>query len=229
VDASRVFADASAIADLAAGAIAEEPSAVVFLSSQIADAAAFLDAASATGGYEGTWIYFADAAANDDLFALASRGAPVFGSVRATRPAAPNTIITSEFVSDYMAAYEGEDPLSYSFTAHTYDATMLAILGIAYALTDGAEISGQRIGRGIALMSMGSDEHRLLSANVRAIIAALRSPDPNVDVVGASGALDFDPETEELTSATYEILEVRGAPPRFELARQVEVPATRPD
>ncbi len=223
VDASHVFTDAAAIPAVASNVLSSNPRAIVFLSSQIADAAAFLDAASTGSLAPEARIYFADAAANDDLFSLSTRGAPLFDRVRATRPAAPSTIITSEFVSDYTAAY-GEDPLQYSFTAHTYDATLLAILGVAYALGGGGEVTGERIARGIARMSAGSEEHRLLAANLRATIAALRSDRSNVDVVGASGTLDFDAETEELTSATYEVLEVRGDPPRFELARRVEVP-----
>jgi branched-chain amino acid transport system substrate-binding protein len=224
VDASEVFANAEAVPDVIDGAIESDPDAIVFLTSHIADAAAFLDAASAHRGYRGKLIYFADAAANDDLFALATRGAPLFGAIRATRPAAPSTIITTEFASDYMAANGGEDPLQFSFTAHTYDATLLVMLGAAYALRDGGELTGDRIAEGLALMSSGTEEHRLLAANIRATIAAIRSAHPNVDVVGASGDLDFDPITEELESGSYEILEVRGDPPRFVVARRVDVP-----
>ncbi|MCB9596047.1 MAG: ABC transporter substrate-binding protein [Sandaracinaceae bacterium] len=224
VDASPVFADRAAIERVASAALATTPDAVVFLSSHIDDAAAFLDAASALDGYDGTRLYFPDAAANDDLFALATRGAGRFGAVRATRPAAPSTIITSEFVSDYMAANGGEDPLQFSFTAQTYDATLLVMLGAAYAVGGSGELTAPRIARGITLLSSGATEHRLLSANVHSIIAALRSEHPDVDVVGASGPLDYDPATEELTRATYEVLEVRGDPPRFEVAQRAEVP-----
>ena len=79
----------------------------------------------------------------------------------------------------------------------------------------GGELTGARIAEGIALTSAGTTEHQLLSTNFGSTIAALRGASPDVDVVGASGELDFDMDTEELTSATYQLLEIMGDPPAF--------------
>jgi ABC-type branched-subunit amino acid transport system substrate-binding protein len=221
VDASQVFADGGALPSAAAMAIASSPDAVLFLSSELADTAAFLDATAALSTYDGVTIYVADVAANDDLVALTTTGARRFPQLRATRPAPPSTIITSEFASEYASANGGSNPLDHSFTAHTYDATALTLLGIGYAAGAG-DITGVRIAEGLRLVSAGTHEYRLLGANLPAIIAAMRAPSPDVNVVGASGALDFDPSTEELTSATYQVLGVDGTPPRFTVLRTIE-------
>lgn len=221
---SQVFRDEAAIEGAATMAIATSPDVVFFVSSVVADAATFLDATSSISGYDGTTIYFPDAAANEDLFTLTTTGSTRFPQVRATRPAAPNTIITSEFVSEYMSANGGEDPRQFSFTAHTYDAAALVLLGAGFALRDRGELTGTRIAQGIKLMSQGSIEHQLLGTSFTRTIAALRGVAPDVDVVGASGPLDYDAITEELTSATYEVLEIAGDPPSFEVLATVDAP-----
>ena len=202
------FADAASILSAAMSAVAGAPDAVVFISARVGDAAAFLDAVDGVAEYDGVTIFFPDAAANEDLFTLTGAGTSRFPQVRATRPAAPDTIITSEFVRDYMTANGGEDPLDFSFTAHTYDATALVLLGAGYALGAGT-LDGTSIAEGIKRMTSGTMEQNLVAAQFTAIIAQLRGAG-DVDVVGASGQLDYDATTEELTSATYEVLTIGG-------------------
>ncbi|MGE0792013.1 MAG: bifunctional serine/threonine-protein kinase/ABC transporter substrate-binding protein [Sandaracinaceae bacterium] len=220
---SRSFVDASAVAGAAAEAAEDASDAVVFLSSQVDDAVAFLDAASALDGLDGARLLFADASANDDLVARVGPGAARFAQARLTRPAPPSTIVTSELVSEYASMFGG-DPLQQSFTAHTYDATALVLVGVGYAIHDGGALDGSRIAEGIRRATSGRTEQRLLSANLPSIIAAVRAEPPDVDVVGASGTLDYDPDSGELTSATYEVLSIEGAPPRLTVRETVSAP-----
>ncbi|MCB9593750.1 MAG: ABC transporter substrate-binding protein [Sandaracinaceae bacterium] len=224
IGATPQFADVPAIAG-AASAVVEgtRPDGVLFISSQVADAAAFLDAAAGNATYDGLPIFLPDAAANEDLFTRTTSGSARFGQVRATRPSAPDTIITNEFVSNYMAANGGENPLSFSFTAHAYDATALVLLGAGYALGDSDELTGQGIAEGINRMSGTGTPRALLGSNFLSIIEELRSaPDP-IDVVGASGPLDYGPD-EELTSAIYDVLDIDTAGPSFRVVRTRAAP-----
>lgn len=210
------FADTAAIAGAAISVVATPPDAVMFISSQVGDAAAFLDAAASIAAYDGLPIFLTDAAANEDLFTLVGGGTARFAQVRATRPAAPDTIITSEFRSAYMSANDGEDPLDFSFTANTYDATALVLLGAGYALGVNDALDGPGIAEGITHMSSGTT-FELLAANFLSIIEELRR-EPGVDVVGASGPLDFGPD-EELTTALYDVLDIDEAGPSFRVVR----------
>lgn len=212
------FADTAAIAGAAMAVVATPPDAVMFISSQVADAAAFLDAAAAITGFDGVPIILTDAAANEDLFDLVGAGAARFAQVRATRPAAPDTIITSEFRSAYMAANGGEDPLDFSFTAHTYDATALVLLGAGYALGVNEEIDGPGIAEGILQMNGSGTARELLPANFLSIIEELRRNPDGVDVVGASGPLDYGAD-EELSTALYDVLDIDETGPSFRVVR----------
>lgn len=216
------FGDLDAIAGAASSALGSAPpDAVVFLSFRVGDAAAFLDAATQPA-YESLDIYLTDAAANEELLTRTSAGDAVLGQVRLTRPAAPSTVITSEFVSSYTAEF-GEPPLQFSFTAHTYDAAAMVILGAGFALGESDVLVGDDIARGIAQLSGGAQTRELVSASFTAAIEDLRSGTA-LDIVGASGELDYDPTTEELSTATYEILTITPMPRGFSVEASVDVP-----
>ncbi len=218
--ASPQFGDPSQIPQAAADAIAGFPDVVVFVSSQVADAAAFLDAAAGISDYDATDLFLTDAAVNADLFTLTGDGSARYEQVTATRPSAPDTIVTSEFVSSYRAAYDGEDPGPFSFTAHAYDATALVLIGAGFALGTDDEVTGSRIAEGLTRVSRPGMVRPLLPSDFLGIIELLRTTE-GVDVVGASGDLDYDRVTEELTMADYDVLVIATAgPPRF----VVEVP-----
>lgn len=216
------FAGPDAIPGAANQALAGgAPDAVVFLSFRVADAAAFLDA---TGDalWESVEIYLSDAAASEELLQLTSARDAVLGQVHLTRPAAPSTVVTSEFVSSYDATF-GEGPLQFSFTAHTYDATAMVILGAGFALGDAEVVTGEGIAEGISRLSGGTQERQLVSASFTAAIDDLRAG-TTLDIVGASGELDYDASTEELSTATYEILTVSVAMRSLDVERSVSVP-----
>ncbi|MBX3273414.1 MAG: ABC transporter substrate-binding protein [Sandaracinaceae bacterium] len=218
------FADAAAIAGAAADVVAGgAPSAVLFISAQVADAAAFLDATAAIDAYDGVTIVLTDAAANEDLLSRTDAGRARFGQVVATRPATPDTVITSEFRSAYRAANEDEDPLLFSFTAHAYDATALVLLGTGAALGASDTVTGAAIAEGITRTYGGGPARELVAANFLAIIQELRRDATGVDVIGASGPLDYG-EDEELVSGVYDVLAIDAGGPRFVVLRTVEAP-----
>ncbi|MFK7985964.1 MAG: ABC transporter substrate-binding protein [Sandaracinaceae bacterium] len=221
------FSDAEQIATAAANALGsgDAPDVVLFLSSEVADAARFLEAAAENPAYDSVQLFFSDAAANDELLTLTGDGpgAARYGNVRATRPSSPDTIITNEFVGAYQAV-NGSDPLEFSFTAHAYDAAALVILGAGYATRDGGEVTGLRVAEGIRQLTTGPSR-QLLSANFGSIISDIRAG-TTVDLVGASGELDYDGTTEELSTASYDVLNIQGAGAgaTFQVTRTVASP-----
>lgn len=221
VVATPQFSDAGNLSMVATEALGGgTPDVVLFLSFSVADAAAFLDATAALPGYDGVTLYFTDAAANDELLMLTGGGDARYPQLRASRPATPDTIVTSEFTSGYRAAF-GEDPLGFSFTANAYDATAMVILGAGLSLGESDEVTGDGIAAGLARMSGGSQVRELLGASFTAAIEDLRAG-TSLDIVGASGELDYDPATEELSTATYEVLRIEAG--AFVVDRSVSVP-----
>jgi len=212
--ATPQFADATQIQRAAADAVVGDPDVVVFISSEVSDAATFLDEAAMLPAYDLTDLFLTDAAANEDLFTLTGGGSARFDQVTATRPSAPNTIATREFNEAFASTF-GDNPNPFSFVAHAYDATALVVFGASYALDASGVVTGPGIAEGITRMSMPGAETPILASNFLMIIETLRSAG-TLNVVGASGPLDYDPSTEELTTASYDLLTI-AAPGRFEI------------
>lgn len=216
----RSFTETEQIASAAADAVAADPSpeAVVFISSRITDSASFLNAAGEISAYDGVRIVMPDGAASEELLTLTASesGAMRYPQVELSRPATPDTPVTDLFVGDYRATHEDENPLAYSFTAHAYDAMALLILGAGYAVDQEEGLSGTTIARGLLQLFGGAEEQRLVGSNFNVIIGAIRGGQ-TVNVLGASGPLDYD-GNEELSSATYDILSISGVGPGAELS-----------
>lgn len=215
-----------AITAAATTAVSSAPDAVVFVSSQVGDAALFLEIATDIGGFDGVDIWLTDAAANEELLGLIEDVNTRHMQVQVTRPATPDTLVTTEFQGAYGAAYGGDDPLQFSFTAHTYDAAALVVLGAAFAFGRDGEISPAGIAEGISRMARpdGTEPRRLIASEFSPIVAALGAG--TVDVLGASGALDYDAD-EELTTASYDVLgliETGVLEYAFEVRSTVDVP-----
>jgi ABC-type branched-subunit amino acid transport system substrate-binding protein len=179
---------------------------VLFISSQASDVVAFLDATAAQPGYAGLGIFLTDAAANADVIA-GVQDPSRFAQVRGTRPAPldeSQDLVYASFIAAYSAEY-GEDVRPFSFTANAYDAAWLVAYGAAWAVLQEGGISGTHIARGLRRLSEG-DRVEVRPTNWNRVKQAFASG-TSVDVVGASGELDYDPITEE-TSASIEIWRV---------------------
>jgi ABC-type branched-subunit amino acid transport system substrate-binding protein len=170
---------------------------VLFVSSQTRQVIEFMDAAAALTGFDGKGLFLSDAAANPDLLMEAN---PLrFPQVRGTRQAPRNEetdLVYTAFLAAYSAEY-GEDVRPFSFTANAFDAAWLLAYGSAWALLQDGGMSGKGIARGLRRLSSGPElEIRATSWNLaRQYFANGES----IDVSGASGHLDYDPETEETT------------------------------
>lgn len=174
---------------------------VLFVSSQTEEAAGFINAVAGNAGYDAKGIFLTDSAANAD-FVDATRGAMArWPQIRGTRPSLPSGPVYEIFASRYRTEFT-EDPASFSFTAHAYDAAWLVLYGVAWAHHRENVISGQTIARGLRRISSG-EAQTIQPSTFQPIVTAF-SNGQSVDVSGASGALDYDPATEE-TSAPIEV------------------------
>ena len=170
---------------------------VLFISSQTADGVAFLNAASGGAGYAKTTLFLTDSAANTDLLNGTAAAKTLYPRVVGSRPAVPSGNTYNLFQASFRATYQA-DPNQYSFVAHAYDATWLAFYGTARALRVDKKVTGTGIARGLRSISDGGAEIAVTPANWETIIDTLGTGG-TVNVVGASGRLDYDPSTEETT------------------------------
>lgn len=178
---------------------------VLFISSQTSDVVAFLLFADAFAGFDDKTLFVTDSAANEDLLVDAAAAAESFGRLRGTRPAPQSGLVYDAFLGSFAAAFGGDDASRFSFTAHAYDAAWLVLLGASWASLQEDAVTGSTIARGMRRLS-GGTPLPLRSDSWAAARDRFRLGE-RVDVTGASGELDFDPQTEE-TSAPIEVFRI---------------------
>lgn len=180
----------SALGVVADGGAAE----VIFASSSTNDSVDFLAAVEADAAFDTRRFFLTDAAANADLLAGLPSDVGFRDRIRGTRPAL-DPVRSAAFERRYRLAYGESDIDSLSFTAHAYDAGWLAAYALAWAALNEPQIDRRALGRGLRRLSDGDplDVGELTWADV---IASFERGE-GIDVRGASGALDYDPETEE--------------------------------
>jgi branched-chain amino acid transport system substrate-binding protein len=177
---------------------------VVFVSSDIEDYVDFLNAAVANGNlestYDGMGIFLTDGGFNEQLLGedVDSQAEVLFDNIRGTRPAPAEGALFNTF-STVFAAEFGANPQSSGFTVHTYDAAWLVLYGLAWAHYNEGDEGGRSIARGLRHVSEG-DSISIRLERWPDVIGAFERGD-GIDVQGGSGDLDYDPKTEETTSA----------------------------
>ena len=115
--------------------------------------------------------------------------------------------VFNNFRGSYASEYN-EDVTAFSFTAHTYDATWLVFYGSAWSSIQEKSISGLGIAKGLRKISSGR-EFNIQPLTWGSVLESFRSGSA-INVRGASGALDYDPLTEE-TSAPIQVWVIRPA------------------
>ncbi|MEQ1506666.1 MAG: ABC transporter substrate-binding protein [Myxococcota bacterium] len=171
---------------------------VLFISSDVGDVVAFLLGAKNLASFQDLPLFLTDAARNTDVLTEAADASGLFDQIRGTGPANPSGTVFTQFASAYGSKYGGDDVSVLSFTAQSYDAAWLVMYGHAWARYQEDAITGTTIARGLRRVSSGPPiDIRPLSWNdVKAQFAEHAS----IDVVGASGDLDYDPVTAETTA-----------------------------
>jgi hypothetical protein len=115
-----------------------------------------------------------------------------------SRPAVPQGPTYELFKTSFNAAFR-QDPNAFSFVPHSYDAAWLTFYGSARSLRVEKKITGVGIARGLRLLSAPGPEIQVSPANWIRVADAV-SGAAAVNLVGASGPLDYDPVNEETTA-----------------------------
>jgi len=181
---------------------AEEYDGVLVISPITSDMASFLNGASASQfSYdEKKVIFLPDGAFDVQLIEEASSAVALFPKIRGTVPATPSGLAYTNFVAAYRSQFGGEDPSDFGFSAHAYDASWMAIAGAAWSQYHEGEITGIGTARGLRKLSDSSGpSYDLSQTNWSSITASLREG-TSIDVTGASGPLNYDLTTGEMTS-----------------------------
>lgn len=189
------FGNSSARDAATAEAGASSVQEVLFISSEVEDIAAFLNSASGLGSYDGDGVFLTDAAANRDVLTQAAGASSIFPQVRLSKPLEPEGVVYDSFVASYRATYGGDDVSTFSYTAHSFDATWLSLYGAAWSLYQEGQVSGIGIARGFRHVSSGVGLE--LKPASWSTAKASFEVGRDLDIVGASGALDYDPESGE--------------------------------
>jgi branched-chain amino acid transport system substrate-binding protein len=171
---------------------------VVFIGSEVPQVTDFLKRASVYPFYEGVTIFLGDTAKAASVLEGTEAAANLYPRIRGVFPGTPQGPVFMTFRADYKAAF-GPEPDS--FAALTYDATWLALYGVAWAeFQRGGSLTGLDIGYGLQRVSyekgMPIDVIRGTWTTVKSEFKAGRS----INITGVSGNLDYDPETEECTA-----------------------------
>lgn len=177
--------------------------AVVFITSEVDQVTAFLSAAGSlmSGYYSGpeVKIFLGDTALNEDvLTATQAIASEVYPNVRGVFPGAPMGDTYNAFIASYAAKYN-EQASDASYSAYTYDATWLAIYGSAWSYYQHDKtLEGRFIAEGLRHISSG-DPFSVGQLGWPSVRDAF-SKKKDINIIGASGALDYDPATEETTA-----------------------------
>ena len=194
------FSTTTEITEGVSDLFADDPGiqAVVFISGEIQDISAFINAAGEIGAFteDEAGIFLADGAADDQLFEQTDPD--LYENIRGTRPSVPSGLVYETFASAYAAAYPGDKADDSIYTAYAFDATWLVIYGTAWSTYNRDDIEGVGIAQGLRRLSNGTEI--LIRPTYWNDVKARFSLSQGIDVEGASGELDYDPETEETTA-----------------------------
>jgi branched-chain amino acid transport system substrate-binding protein len=188
------FSSVAQLGERVAQAAASAADEVMFVSSQISEIVAFLNAAASLPEYANKTIFLTDTAPNADVLAANSLR---FSKVRGSRPLPLDKnrdLVFASFVAGYSARF-AEDPTTFSFVAQTYDATWLLALSLAQQRS--SVVVSRDISRGLRRMSNGL-RFETRGSNWRPATEALQAGQ-GIDIAGASGQLNFDSDSQELS------------------------------
>lgn len=196
---SSVSGDLAEFIPMIDASAAEE---VVFITDSTDDVVGFLNGASGKAGFATKAILLSDTGYNDAVLPVAANFND--DQIRGVRPSPSEGPVYESYRFAYKARFN-RDPTAY--TPETYDATWLAIYGVTWSTLQEGGLSPVGMAKGLHQISSGE----LL--NVAPLswktIGQLFTEGKSVDVVGASGELNYDDVTEE-TQGRIEVWRITG-------------------
>lgn len=199
---------------------------VVFIGSTVEDVVDFINVANSNDDfYAGVSIYLGDAGKNDGVLSQTSEAAAtIYPRIRGVFPGSVDVMgsIYKIFDSSYTALFNGGHATEASYSAHTYDATWLALYGTAWAhYQRGGALTGLDIAYGLQQISDPSGREISVGALDWNAAKSEFKAGRAINVLGASGTLDYDIETEE-TKAPVEYWKINAAGSGFDIVEVVD-------
>ncbi len=176
---------------------------VLFISSNTAQIVSFINAAGDRTGYDGKSFFLTDAAGNAS-FADGVTDVEVLARVRGTRPVQVMTPEFETFVSRYAIRFGTTDVRELSFTSNAFDAAWLGLYGMAWAVENEPDLSASSIATGLRKVTGGGASVATTTPSSWATVQAEFAAGQAIEVNGASGNLDYDLSSEEL-SGNFEV------------------------
>lgn len=198
--------------------------AIVFISSDLPDVVSFLNSVAADGDVAQTPLFLADAARDAELLAgtEGTDARDLWPNILGTAPSVPAGDRYDAFAAAYAGVYEGQSAGDSSYSAYAYDAAWLTLYGAAWALANEPAVTGQAAAEGLRHISDPQGDTVELGPVAWNQAQAAFAAGASVDVLGASGELDYDPETEE-TTGPIEVWGIRDVDePEFYVVDTVE-------
>lgn len=145
-------------------------------------------------------LFVADGACDSSLAAQTFGAGVSLAGGQCTRPGQPATPIYTQFRDRFQSEYEGKDPALSSYSQHAYDTIYSVVLAHAWALRAGGpgKIDGLSLAEGLRHLSKG-DDHPYKPSEINVMESNL-GKGQDINVEGASGPLDFNPDTGEAPS-----------------------------
>ncbi len=173
---------------------------VLFISSEKSDTVAFLNGIGSNSDYDDVGLFLPDGAFDASIFEQATQGTSRFASIRGSRPSPADTesLTYKAFVSAFSSAF-GESPETSGFTPYAFDAGWLVIYGTAWSQLRTGQVTGTGIAQGLRQLSSGGTALPIRPTSWPSVVANFESGTA-INVEGSSGALDYDPATEETVS-----------------------------
>jgi branched-chain amino acid transport system substrate-binding protein len=190
------FADAGAMATVAADVNAYAPNGVLVITVRAGNTLTILNALATTPAASAKY-YFTDGAKDATAMfdpALSAEVKGIIGASTGTAPASPTGNVYETFLANYKAKFQ-RDAADFSFTAHAYDATYVGAYGVIWASRQNDVYDGNQVAEGMLNLSAGTpiDISFGMWSNGKTALANGMS----IDVTGASGLLQFNPDTGE--------------------------------
>jgi branched-chain amino acid transport system substrate-binding protein len=190
------FADAAAMTELATAVNQYGPNGVLVITVRAGNTLSIVKALAGTPAGNANF-YFTDGAKDATAMfdsTLTAEVAAIIGKSKGTAPASPSGNVYDTFRANYKAKFNRE-AADFSFTAHAYDATYIGAYGVIWASRQNDAYDGNQVAEGMLNLSSGSPIDISFGkwSNGKTALANGMS----IDVQGASGALQFNPDTGE--------------------------------
>ncbi len=199
---------------------------IVFIGSTVEDVVDFINVADANADfYANVSIYLGDAGKNEGVLSQTEDAADdIYPRIRGVFPGSVDIKdpIYNSFDSAFRALFNGSSAIEASYSAHTYDATWLALYGTAWAhYQRGGALTGLDIAYGLQqISSPGGKEIEVGGQQWNSAKSEFKAGRA-INVLGASGTLDYDIETEE-TRAPVEYWKINAAGSGFDIVEVVD-------